>query len=69
MIDGLRFALHKGFRRGGASPLYLTYKDRGDDRVVAWQCWSDLTGLSSVVAMVEGQEKQEVQEVQDQQSW
>jgi hypothetical protein len=61
MIHKLQFALHQGFRRGGASPLYLTYKDRGDDRVVAWQCWSnpaDLTGLSTVAAMVEGQEGQ-----------
>jgi hypothetical protein len=61
MIHRLQFALHQGFRRGGASPLYLTYKDRGDDRILAWQCWSapvDLTGLSTVAAMAEGQEGQ-----------
>jgi hypothetical protein len=40
LIDELSFALHKGFRRGGAYPLYLTFRSRGDDRLVAYHTWS-----------------------------
>jgi len=64
LMDNIADSLAIGFKRGGNAPWYLTFKWRGTDRVVAFERWSNLTGLSQVAAMVEGQEERESRKVE-----